>query len=87
MKSIVLLISFFTSSVVVSAAQNISYEQLCSYDKRAYCRKLKPAGKLKEVDPESITILRTYRAVILNESKNYNVDPRAIVGAILAEAN
>jgi len=69
-------------SCSVSWAQ--SWKDICAYD--SFCSHLKNTdGSFKQAKPEVLALLRKLKPVIDKAARDYDVDPRAIAGAILAE--
>ena len=68
------------------------HANLCQYDSR-YCARLTNSGNGSRLDehgfvrplPELLDAMRFMRAEIIQIAAEYDVDPRAIAGAILAE--
>lgn len=62
-----------------------AWEKLCAYDD--FCHRLKNPKDSSWLNPERLhmEIMKNYRADILKASKIYDIDPRAIVGAFLAD--
>ncbi len=78
------ILLFLSLTLSANGAFADPYKSLCSYD--SFCGHLKNSdGSFKAPKPEVIALLREMKPIIDESAKLYDVDPRAIAGAILAE--
>jgi hypothetical protein len=75
---------FFAFQVTAKAVTSVSFQTLCSYDPN--CKKLVNwDGTMKAPKQDMLFLIKKFRSEILQAGKDYEVDPRAIAGSLLAE--
>ena len=72
------------SQAEARSVTSVSYQTLCSYDPN--CKKLVNwDGSMKAPKQDMIFLIKKFRSEIIQAGKDYEVDPRAIAGCLLAE--
>ncbi len=72
------------SQAEARSVTSVSYQTLCSYDPN--CKKLVNwDGSMKAPKQDMIFLIKKFRSEIIQAGKDYEVDPRAIAGSLLAE--